>query len=176
MTSSKDVIKKWEKVIDNIFREMTLNSSETDRKWQRFCDAKERRYRLDRKYYDELETIVIPDNVKHIRENWFYRCYALKNVTIPNSVKSIGFGCFSYCESLESIVIPNSVTRLPAWCFIDCDSLKNVTLPDTITDIGDSCFKLCKNIDMEYMEENGFTELYDFDSNLSLSQKYVTKI
>ena len=57
-----------------------------------------------------LKHVVIPDNVKKIREWAFARCENLTTVTIPYGVKEIGNCAFSECKNLTTITIPDSVT------------------------------------------------------------------
>jgi hypothetical protein len=52
---------------------------------------------------ESLSKITLPDNVKSIESNAFYRCESLTEITIPNSVKSLGYEVFENCISLEAI-------------------------------------------------------------------------
>ena len=79
----------------------------------------------------ELVTdLVIPDNVKEIKDYAFYSCSRLTSVTIPNSVTSIGNNAFRDCDGLTSIEIPNSVTSIGNFAFRDCTGLKEVHIND----------------------------------------------
>ena len=48
-----------------------------------------------------LESIIIPDNVKSIEKYAFYGCESLKTVIIGNGVESIGDNAFKGCKSLS---------------------------------------------------------------------------
>ena len=53
----------------------------------------------------ELVTdLVIPDNVKEIKDYAFKDCSGLTSVTIPNSVTSIGESAFQGCSGLKTVV------------------------------------------------------------------------
>jgi len=85
-------------------------------------------------------TIFIPENIKSIGEQAFYRCWGLRTVDMaPNSVVSIGYEAFDGCNCLRTVVIPPSlktvdycafangglanvkISDLAAWCDIDFD-------------------------------------------------------
>ena len=84
---------------------------------------------------DKLVTdLVIPDNVKEIKNYAFYRCTGLTSVTIGNSVKSIGEYTFYNCKSLKSITIPDSVTSIGEGAFEYCTGLKKLKYTGTIAD------------------------------------------
>ncbi|MDE5599646.1 MAG: leucine-rich repeat domain-containing protein, partial [Ureaplasma sp.] len=54
-----------------------------------------------------LETVILPPNLKSLGTFTFVYCYALKNIKIPETVTEIGDLVFYYCSSLTSINIPN---------------------------------------------------------------------
>ena len=93
-----------------------------------------------------LKSIIIPDSVKKIKNNVFENCINLKSIIIPDSVKSIGKCAFYYCKSLESIIIPDSVKSIKCWVFAFCKSLKSIDIPNSVKSIGDCAFTYCKNL------------------------------
>lgn len=82
----------------------------------------------------------IPDNVKTIEEEAFFRCYNLMEIKLPKSLKSIEYRTFYFCSSLVSIVIPERVRSIGEEAFAGCTSLASVTLPESLTQIGDKAF------------------------------------
>lgn len=90
--------------------------------------------------------LVIPGNVKEIKNYAFYYCRSLTSVTIPNSVTTIGNGAFSHCTSLTSITIPNGVTTIGEMAFTDCSGLTSITIGDGVTTIGEWAFYGCTGL------------------------------
>lgn len=50
-----------------------------------------------------FEEIVIPDNVKTIKDGGFYSCLNLKAITLPASLVSIGGSAFKICLRLKTV-------------------------------------------------------------------------
>jgi hypothetical protein len=90
--------------------------------------------------------VVIPNSVRIIGDDAFYKCTNLTSVTIPNSVTSIEWSTFEGCTSLTNVTIPNSVTSIGYYAFEDCISLTSITIPDSVTYIGYSAFYNCTNL------------------------------
>ena len=76
----------------------------------------------------------------------FYDCTSLESIVIPDSVKSIRNWTFGYCTSLKSIVIPDSVESIGNGAFYSCTSLESITIPDSVKSIGDDAFWNCKSL------------------------------
>ena len=95
----------------------------------------------------ELVTdLVIPDNVKEIKDYAFKDCSGLTSVTIPNSVTSIGESAFQGCSGLTSITIPNSVISIGESAFRDCTGLTSIEIPNSVTSIGYFAFFGCSGL------------------------------
>lgn len=76
-----------------------------------------------------IESVIIPEGVKHLDEYTFYNCSNLKNVELPNSLLSINRGCFVDCDSLVELVIPENVGTIysDGWVVIRGKSLYKIT-------------------------------------------------
>ena len=66
---------------------------------------------------------IIPEDIKSIGVDAFYRCTGLTSIKIPDSVKTIGTRAFNGCTGLTSIEIPSSVTIVDYCAFDDCDNI-----------------------------------------------------
>ena len=62
-----------------------------------------------------------------IRESAFKGCSDLESFVIPANVKTIGKSAFRGCSKLKSLVIPAKVSLIDDDAFSDCANLKNVT-------------------------------------------------
>jgi hypothetical protein len=85
-------------------------------------------------YLANVKNIELPNTLKVIGVNAFYRCINLTNITIPNSVISIDKWAFESCVSLEKITIPNSVTWIGSAAFMWCSSLTNIDFQGTMVE------------------------------------------
>jgi hypothetical protein len=66
-----------------------------------------------------LSEVVIPSNIKNIREAAFHSCVTLTTVRIEEGVETIGDYVFVGCNLLSDVYIPRSVTNISAGAFGD---------------------------------------------------------
>ena len=66
--------------------------------------------------YTKLKTILLPSNLKSIKERSFSGC-GITEIDIPNSVTSIGEDAFAYCNSLKKVIVGYSVRRMEQGAF-----------------------------------------------------------
>ena len=114
-----------------------------------------------------IESIIIPDNVKVIEKSAFEECDNLYAVKIGAGVRTIPYACFYGCDVLQNVVIPETVLdmetsvfersglgyqKLPqslryiaGWTFKDCKNLTAVECSDALESIGDNAFERCEN-------------------------------
>ena len=88
-------------------------------------------------------SINIPEGVKSIGNNAFYRCSGLTSVNIPEGVVNIGSWAFEGCNGLTFINIPSSVTNIEPAVFRGCSGLTSVNIPSSVTSIGSWAFEGC---------------------------------
>ena len=77
-------------------------------------------------YYDNLESIKLPNKLKEIGDGAFRYCSALKSIIIPSSVNTIGDCAFRGCSALKSIIIPASVNTIDSYAFFECNNLTRI--------------------------------------------------
>lgn len=94
-----------------------------------------------------LDTVVLPANLKVIEHDAFRNCTSLKTIEIPESVTEIGSDVFYGCTSLESIELPDGVTTLESKAFYQCESLKEIVIPNSVEIIEESAFEGCKALE-----------------------------
>ena len=91
-------------------------------------------------YYGKEKVVVIPSEaegccVTEIGRNLFYGHSEIEEVVIPDSVKVIGANAFYKC-SLKMISLPNSIEKIKMDAFNDCGPVTNITIPASVIAIG----------------------------------------
>lgn len=93
----------------------------------------------------EIKDLVIPNNVKSVKQYVFNRCESLINVIVSDGVTSLGDQAFTQCINLKEIDLPNSIVSIGRCSFYNCKSLLNINIPP-ITTIEDYTFYHCSNL------------------------------
>lgn len=92
----------------------------------------------------KLKSIVIPNSVKVIECNAFYKCDCLQSVKMADSVTEIGTKAFMYCSNLKTVELSNSLKKIDRYTFSECHSLESVVIPNSVKSIDDGAFINCK--------------------------------
>ena len=98
------------------------------------------------KHKNKLESIILPDTIKTIKEGAFIECSSLKSIKLPKDLKTISSWLFDGCTSLTSIDIPEGVEVIEQYAFNMCENLTNINLPNTLLKIENNVFDGCKNL------------------------------
>lgn len=64
--------------------------------------------------FEQLESVVIPENVTLIGDSVFSQCKELVTVTLPDSLTEIGASAFYMCHKLKNINAPASLKKIGA--------------------------------------------------------------
>ena len=91
----------------------------------------------------QLDTLILPPNLKSISTLSFGYCLGLKYVAMPNSLTEVPANAFVGCTSLNDVQFPTKLTHIGHHAFADCTGLSNVDIPGLVTSIGDYAFKGC---------------------------------
>ena len=110
----------------------------------------------------QITRVEIPDSVKCIEYNPFYRCESLKNVkataeilrrVIRNATEEIEITggeipswAFRGQSNLRSVKINDGITEIGERAFDNCTGLTSITIPDSVTSIGNSAFSGCTGL------------------------------
>lgn len=116
----------------------------------------------------DMNSIIIPSNVKTIGDYAFFYCGILNSITIENGVESIGNYAFSGCRNLVDVVLPDTVTSIGDNAFEECLQLSTIYIPATVTDIGDSVFYNSKKVTV-FAESGSYAEKYCTVNNINLN-------
>ena len=117
----------------------------------------------------EVVDLVIPQNIKEIKNEAFCNGSSIKSVTFHNSLTSIGYyafegctglttiklpqsvialhgGAFSKCTNLVSVNIPNGTNTIEGRTFYGCSKLSSITIPESVEHIGNYAFSGCSSL------------------------------
>ena len=83
-------------------------------------------------YYGDSDSVTVPDGVRVIGENAFYRCKDIVSITLPDSLTEIEDYAFWGCESLKRMEIPPFVTTIGKGVFVDCTSIESISFPASV--------------------------------------------
>lgn len=76
----------------------------------------------------DSKDIVIPDNVKTLREKLFAN-RDIESIVIPGSIKEIPARCFEGCTNLRSVTLNEGTEVIGRFAFSGCSSLRTLDLP-----------------------------------------------
>ena len=93
-----------------------------------------------------LKSIVIPVGVTSIDGYAFYGCENMTSISLPESLTSLGYDVFARCHGLTSIQLPSKLKKIPFWTYSECNGLVNIKIPETIEIIGSLAFSGCPNL------------------------------
>lgn len=89
--------------------------------------------------YCDFETVTLPDSIRSIGYQAFYRCDNLKSITLPESLEYISREAFVYCKSLTSVTFPAKLKFLGEDAFRGVP-LKEAILPEGLDYLGSYAF------------------------------------
>lgn len=88
-----------------------------------------------------LKTVILPPNLRVIKDFAFYECTNLEKIEFPRNLTSIGIGCFGNCVKLESIDMSNlNVSVLSQSLFENCTKLNSISLSNKTMMINETVF------------------------------------
>ncbi len=89
-----------------------------------------------------FKEVVIPDNIRIIRDGIFEDCTYLTNVTLPTTIDKLPSNMFKNCRNLKEIFIPSNIKKIGFSAFENCVKLQNVIFEDqTFLQLNKDCFK-----------------------------------
>lgn len=94
---------------------------------------------------ENLEEVIMPSELREIKDKAFKNCTSLKNVKLPGTLNGMGCNVFENCTSLTSIEFPENPNFY--WLLWDvckgCTSLEEIIMHPTMTYLSDGCFEDC---------------------------------
>ncbi|MCR5718542.1 MAG: glycoside hydrolase family 9 protein [Oscillospiraceae bacterium] len=125
----------------------------------------------------KVTEVSIPDTVKVLGKEAFFRCTNLTAITVPATIEQVGDKAFGETPWLKEqlkdspllilngilidgtsakgeVVIPDTVKTVLGSSFRMNKEITSVTLPDTVTSIGDSAFYGCEKLETVTLSKN----------------------
>lgn len=81
-------------------------------------------------FFSDIESIVIPSNIKCIKQFAFANCESLSEITLSEGLEVIEYCAFDYCESLTSINIPKTVKLIETKAFNYNSHLREINVDE----------------------------------------------
>lgn len=116
-------------------------------------------------YWENLESVVIPETVTSIEPYAFSKCTKLRELKLPENIQIISFGVFEstaikeleipqnvrnieedafrFCKNLETVTIKGDIETICKTAFANCQNLKKITFKKTVKNIGEQAFSNC---------------------------------
>ena len=106
-----------------------------------------------------LESIYIPDGIRHIGVKALSGCDKLKSLRLPATLETLGEEAISRCKQLKSLTIPESIREIGKYALHDCKMLRKATIPLSITELPEGLFEGCYSLnDIELHGKTSFLE------------------
>lgn len=87
-----------------------------------------------------VESVELPNSLRHIGEGSFRGCYALLKVDLHDDIQTIGKYAFQECRGLKKVKIPAGTTEISYGAFSNCYKLEEVIFHDQLKIIGSYAF------------------------------------
>lgn len=91
----------------------------------------------------ELTEIVLPKNLKTIRDYCFQNCRKLTAIELPSGVTKIEQSTFSGCSELSTVNLPSALKEIGSSAFMSCKKLTQIHIPASVTSLGKYAFFGC---------------------------------
>lgn len=115
------------------------------------------------------EKYVIPEGVKRIATNCFYKCDRLVSITLPSTLEEIGNMSFFKCYGISLVNLPDGLRTMGDDAFSYCEGMKySIYIPESVESIGHHCFYQCDNLEVFYLAAQS-------EDNISLGGNWMPK-
>ena len=117
--------------------------------------------------YYNLESLVLPSQLKTVPYMAVAECVKLKSISIPATVTEIEDRAFENCRMLSSVTFAKNgaLTRIGNWAFYNNHELTNLVIPEGVTEVGHAAFYGCTYLKemtlpstMQTIADNAFSQ------------------
>ena len=95
---------------------------------------------------NDVTEVVLPDSIKNIAKEAFFRCGHLDNITVPETIEEVGDNAFAETPWLKAQLKDSPLLILNGILIDGTSAEGEVEIPDTVKKILGSSFKLNKKI------------------------------
>ena len=94
----------------------------------------------------KITEVILPDSLKLIENNAFYKCENLEHIEFGNGIKEIeGYSAFAECKNLKHLTLPKQMRRIRNGVF-SYSGLESVQLNDGLEYLSSHVFYHCENL------------------------------
>ena len=153
----------------NKFRRLEWNRNETKNNEPRI--AYECNY-LSKECYENcnIEHVVIPINIRSIKDSCFKNCINLSSVYLSDSVTYLNDYAFENCKQLKRVKLSENITVIPINAFKNCVKLEEINIPTKVSKIQYECFCNCESLTSIHIPDDCKIAQYCFDNCKSLKE------
>ena len=119
-------------------------------------------------FSDTLRKVLVVDGVYYIEANAFCGCTNLETVRLPDSVVLIGETAFAL-TAITDISLPDRELHIMDGAFYGCEKLKSITIPESVASIGMGAFEFCTGLTSAIIGGVETIEAYTFYECKNLS-------
>lgn len=123
-------------------------------------------------YETDIELVA---DIREIDEKAFSWCQSLESITLPDTMKHIGPNVFEDCVSLKEIELPDTMVDLGYETFIGCTNLEKITIPYSVKEIVDNTFSGCDKLTI-YTWSDAYAAEYAENHGIALSTQEVVNV
>lgn len=121
----------------------------------------------------EIETIQLPNTIRHISDYAFAYAEGLKSIIIPEGVETIGTCALKVCRALDTIVLPSTIKSIGIGAFSNCVSLRQINIPGNCLSIDIDAFTWCDKLSTLIIEDG--TEPLSLSYTYQFGEDYVSR-
>ena len=100
----------------------------------------------DSHYELNITKILIPNNIKAIRNSAFYDCRQLQEVVVGSGTEVIEKYAFSGCHNLSKITFSEGLRTIRDFAFEECFDLTELDIPSSVKFVESEAFYNCSSL------------------------------
>lgn len=97
-----------------------------------------------------IERVTLPETLRYIGDEAFYKCDALTSIDIPSSVTTIGDSAFEGCKNVATLSLGNvdssNLSKIGSKAFKGVSKVNEIVLPNNVNEISLEAFSGCTSL------------------------------